>query len=150
MADAVKKQSGDMEIMVGVCLAIMSLCLSIIAVMKASDRAPASSVLIYDKQDIAKQVEPFLAAGHEPIAVIDAAVAKAVDQGFIVVDSSLDIKGPEQALLRLEDFVAVGSETGQLPDKPSQLSLDGVSDQPGPEMKATQPIVSATGERDQP
>lgn len=73
----------------------------------------ATPILVYDNAEIAKQAEVFIAAGHDPLTVIDEAVARAVAAGAIVIDGA-GVKSPESSKFNLQMFVDLGSEVGKL------------------------------------
>ncbi|RWR30547.1 hypothetical protein D2T29_12815 [Sinirhodobacter populi] len=82
---------------------------------------PQPAILLYDRADIAAQAKPFVEAGQDPIAVFDAAVSTAADQGFIVIDKALGVAGPASASLKLVDFVAVGGSVGKAAADPASI-----------------------------
>lgn len=94
----------------GILGCILGACALIISL---KDQSPATPVLVYDNADISKQAVAYIAAGHDPMAVIDEAIKRAVESGAIVI-SGKDVKAPEAALLQLHKFVAVGGDIAQL------------------------------------
>ncbi len=109
-------------------LSILALCLSLAALAvswQAVDRGP--SMLVYDPDHVSAQIGPYIEAGQDPIAVIDTAVQRAVARGFILVDARLEIRAPDTARLRLQDFVAVGD---QIPFHSSRTEVNPSSNPP--------------------
>jgi hypothetical protein len=102
---------------IGIIGCIIGLCALIIAWGNAG---PMPLVLVYDKADIAEQAKAYVAAGQDPLTVIDAAVESAVASGAIVIDGQ-GVKAPRTSLFHLDWFVEVGSEVGQLEDAASFL-----------------------------
>lgn len=87
--------------------------LSVVALMACAATAYLSynwskpMVLIYDRENIVGQIGPYVQAGLDPMKVIDQAIEEAVDQGFFVIGSDQNLKGPETANFELSRFVAV-------------------------------------------
>lgn len=104
----------SLENTVGTALSLAAMFVAAAAYMAARNNGPQSPVLIYDNAAIVAQLEPFTQAGQDPFAVIDAAVAAAVEQGFIIVDTRGEVKGPASAQMQLSDFVRPGSTVGQI------------------------------------
>lgn len=97
---------------IGMIGCILGACALVIALDKGSGGRP---VLVYDAASIARQAEPYIAAGQTPMAVIDAAIARAVEAGAIVIDGE-GVKAPPSRMFQLETFIAVGSDVGRLDD----------------------------------
>ncbi len=99
----------DWETIASTGLSMIAVAISVAAYINGpGPDAPASSVLIYDPDYIAAQIEPYVEAGQDPMAVIDAAVDNAVESGFVVLDSRMEVIAPDSAKLRLQEFVTVG------------------------------------------
>lgn len=103
-----------LENTVGTALSLAAMFVAAAAYMAARNSGPQSPVLIYDNAAIVAQLEPFTQAGQDPFAVIDAAVAAAVEQGFIIVATGGEVKGPASAQMQLSDFVRPGSAVGKI------------------------------------
>ena len=88
--------------------AVGALLLSGVALyLAARAPEPVSTVLIYDRAAVAAQIDPYVRAGLDPMEIIDQAIGEATGRGFVVVDSSANIKGPAAAAFRLDRFVRV-------------------------------------------
>lgn len=91
--------------------------LSIVAIMACAATAYLSyslnkpRLLIYDREDIVGQIDPYVKAGLDPMKIIDQAIAEATDQGFFVIGSDQNIKGPTSSYFKLSQFVAVPKGT---------------------------------------
>jgi hypothetical protein len=105
-------------------IAVFAAAAALIAGWRAQDGRPA--LLVYDRDYIADQSGPYIEAGQDPMAVIDAAVRQAAESGFIVIDSRLAVLAPADTRFRLDRFVAVGSEVGRTP-LPLDLPLPGTA-----------------------
>jgi hypothetical protein len=117
----------SLETMVGTSLSIIAVFAAVAALIagwRAQDGRPA--LLVYDRDYIADQSVPYIEAGQDPMAVIDAAVRQAAENGFIVIDARLAVRAPDDARFRLDRFVAVGSAVGRTPP-PLDLSLPGTA-----------------------
>ena len=88
-------------------------------------------ILVYDKDAIADQSAAYIAAGQDPLRVIDAAVELAVSSGYVVIGADNDVLAPQSALLRLDQFVEVGGEIGRAPAS-LDLNLPGTRPLPSP------------------
>jgi hypothetical protein len=116
-----------METMIATSLAIFSTFVATSAMIyanRAHNSAPA--ILVYDPDDTADQIEPYAAAGQNPIAVIDTAIDRAIDQGYIVLSAQTGVKAPSSAKMVLTDFVAVGGPVGA-DNAPSLSFFDNTS-----------------------
>lgn len=87
--------------------------LSVVALMACVATAYLSyqwskpKVLIYDREYIVGQIAPYVQADLDPMQVIDQAIEEAVDQGFFVIGSDQNLKGPKSAYFELARFVAI-------------------------------------------
>lgn len=99
----------DWETIASTGLSTIALAFSIAAYVNGERSVHGqASVLIYDAQHIASQIAPYVEAGQDPLAVIDAAVDGAVEKGFILIDARVEVVAPQTAKLQLQDFVEVG------------------------------------------
>ena len=103
----------SMEVTISTSLSIAAFGAAVAALLFVWRTPEPTQLLIYDNETINEQVAPYAAAGQNPIAVVDAAVAEAIARGYVVVDSRIEIKGPPQSILRLADFVAIGGAIGR-------------------------------------
>lgn len=99
-------------------------------------------ILVYDKDAIADQSAAYIAAGQDPLRVIDAAVELAVSSGYVVIGADTDVLAPQSALLRLDQFVEVGGEIGRAP---ASLDLNLPGTRPLPSKEPVPAPGQATG-----
>ena len=117
----------NLEVMFATSLSIASLGAAL-AMLVAFYRMPEPQpLLIYDGDMIALEAQAYMAAGQDPLAVIDAAVTEAVERGYIVVDARNNIKGPASTYMHLYDFIAVGGAIGREQDGGPVTVLPGTT-----------------------
>ncbi len=116
----------DNSLATGIAVFACSISLGLLVVERF--REPPQAVLIYNSETIATEIQPYVAAGQEPFAVINAAIDAAVAQGNVVVDTRTGARGPDKATLHLADFVAIGGSVGRIDQTaPSRLMLEGTT-----------------------
>ena len=121
----------SIEVMISTSLSILAVFVATSALIASlGNDSGQSTLLVYDRDDIADQSRAYIEAGQDPMVVIDTALKEAIRSGFIVIDSGQRLRAPSDTLLRLDRFVAVGSETGRKPP-PLELSLPGTTAVPG-------------------
>lgn len=108
----------------GILGCIVGTCALIIALR---DSPEGARVLVYDKAGISDQVAPYVATGHNPLAVIDEAVARAANSGAIVIDGD-GVQAPQSVILQLQEFVAVGSDVGLIDAPADPTAADMVTE----------------------
>lgn len=92
-------------------------------IITLKDSPQGARVLVYDKSGISDQVAPYVAAGHNPLAVIDEAVARAASSGAIVIDGE-GVQAPQSVILQLQEFVAIGSDVGLIDGSANRAPAD--------------------------
>lgn len=135
-------------------LALASAFMSAAALILAVRDDAGPSILIYDPDKIAVQAQDYTRTGQNPIAVIEAAVDEAIARGHIVIDSRMDVKGPDSAGLNLQDFIELGGNIGREEKAALAVPLPGTLPLTPHKMPqqaakpASQPMNSATGLED--